>query len=455
MTRPRHLAAVVVAVLLAAAAVGTARADGPADPFEVPNGNAAQLLAFIQNTASKKYDQEGVAKARQAIIKAASKIIAGKCTDNELFNAVNWKAQLLDPKDAEALENELKRAGKGPAAQMAHGATLLKQLHEAKDDLKALRGKIEEARKFLDTPPLPLGCLGLAAAVGEAVDRIDNNKFACQTYESLQHSLGFAPLVKDTQEYRKITFVLNRLKLVGNKMPLEAKTLDGDSVKLTNLRGKVVLVNFWSSARTVAWKRSTTSRSNTRSTTTRGSRSVGINVDATGHVQLAELVKKEDNPVDDLPRRRRSPLHGQPVRRHDRGRGQAGADPGGSQRQGCVDPRRGGQSGPADREGAGRGDRGLGRRRQAGGQERQGEGQEEGRGAGRQEEGGGPGPAPKLRDWSDTVGTFHAKAKFRSAFVDKTGTKMVKLELEDGSVVSKPLEDLSDADQEYVRQRQH
>ena len=136
MTRPRHLAAVVVAVLLAAAAVGTARADGPADPFEVPNGNAAQLLAFIQNTASKKYDQEGVAKARQAIIKAASKIIAGKCTDNELFNAVNWKAQLLDPKDAEAFENELKRAGKGLAAQMVHGATLLKQLHEAKDDLK-------------------------------------------------------------------------------------------------------------------------------------------------------------------------------------------------------------------------------------------------------------------------------------------------------------------------------
>ena len=32
---------------------------------------------------------------------------------------------------------------------------------------------------------------------------------------------------------------------------------------------------------------------------------------------------------------------------------------------------------------------------------------------------------------------------------------MVKLELEDGSVISKPLEDLSDADQEYIRQRTH
>ena len=455
MTRPRHLAAVVVAVLLAAAAVGTARADGPADPFEVPNGNAAQLLAFIQNTASKKYDQEGVAKARQAIIKAASKIIAGKCTDNELFNAVNWKAQLLDPKDAEAFENELKRAGKGPAAQMAHGATLLKQLHEAKDDLKALRGKIEEARKFLDTPPLPLGCLGLAAAVGEAVDRIDDDKFACQTYESLQHSLGFAPLVKDTQEYRKITFVLNRLKLVGNKMPLEAKTLDGDSVKLTNLRGKVVLVNFWSSASDRCMEEIDNIKEQYKKYHDKGFEVVGINVDATGHVQLAELVKKEEIPWticrDADGARSMASQYGVTIAAAGRPVlilvGRNGK---------VVSIRAEGDNlAPLIEKALAAATEDSADNAKPGAKKGKGKDKKKDEALAAKKKAAALARAPKLRDWSDTVGTFHAKAKFRSAFVDKTGTKMVKLELEDGSVVSKPLEDLSDADQEYVRQRQH
>ena len=68
MTRRGHLAsAAVIAGLLAAAVVGTVRADGPAaaaaDPFQVPNGNSAQLAAFIQNTVSKPYNAEGAVKA--------------------------------------------------------------------------------------------------------------------------------------------------------------------------------------------------------------------------------------------------------------------------------------------------------------------------------------------------------------------------------------------------------
>ena len=147
--------------------------------------------------------------------------------------------------------------------------------------------------------------------------------------------------MKDTQEYRKITFVLNRLKLVGNKMPLEAKTLDGDSVKLTNLRGKVVLVNFWSSASDRCMEEIDNIKEQYKKYHDKGFEVRGHQRRCDGARAACRAGQERGYPVDDLPRRRRSPLHGQPVRRHDRGRGQAGADPGGSQRQGCVDPRRG------------------------------------------------------------------------------------------------------------------
>ena len=58
--------------------------------------------------------------------------------------------------------------------------------------------------------------------------------------------------------------------------------------------------------------------------------------------------------------------------------------------------------------------------------------------------------APKLREWTDTSGSFHRTAKFRGLANGK-----VKLELEDGSVIRVSLEKLSDDDQKYIRQRTH
>ena len=58
--------------------------------------------------------------------------------------------------------------------------------------------------------------------------------------------------------------------------------------------------------------------------------------------------------------------------------------------------------------------------------------------------------APKFREWTDASGNFHRSAKFRGL-----AKKIVKLELEDGSVISIPLEKLSDEDQKYIRQRTH
>jgi hypothetical protein len=57
---------------------------------------------------------------------------------------------------------------------------------------------------------------------------------------------------------------------------------------------------------------------------------------------------------------------------------------------------------------------------------------------------------PLPRTWADASGKFHVTAKFRGM-----ANKVVKLELEDGSVISVPLEKLSDEDQERIRQRKY
>jgi hypothetical protein len=58
--------------------------------------------------------------------------------------------------------------------------------------------------------------------------------------------------------------------------------------------------------------------------------------------------------------------------------------------------------------------------------------------------------ARQARVWTDTSGKFRVTAKFRGM-----GNSVVKLELEDGSVISVPLEKLSDDDQECIRQRKY
>jgi uncharacterized cupin superfamily protein len=58
--------------------------------------------------------------------------------------------------------------------------------------------------------------------------------------------------------------------------------------------------------------------------------------------------------------------------------------------------------------------------------------------------------AHPARTWTDTSGKFRVKAKFRGI-----ASEVVKLELEDGRVISVPLEKLSDDDQECIRQRKY
>lgn len=75
---------------------------------------------------------------------------------------------------------------------------------------------------------------GAAASAGEVA-------LARQTYEILLQQFGDSPILR-----QKVQDELDRLAMVGRPAPpVSAQTIDGAPVRLSDLRGKYVLVDFW------------------------------------------------------------------------------------------------------------------------------------------------------------------------------------------------------------------
>ncbi len=463
MTRPGRRAAMaaMAAVLFAAGAVGVARADGPADkgnPIAVPNGNPKELVDFILGLVRQiPAEGEVPANIREAVIKAADKVIAARPGPMELYGAVYFKTKVLSAKEIAAFENDLRRLGDATCPQVAHVGLLVAELKAVKDDPAALRKKIEEVKKFLDTPHPPPYASALAEEAAMLVERIGDDKLTRRTFKSLRNAVSAMAMGQDTPAYKMMTGVLSRLELPGHDMPLEGKTLEGRNFKLTSLKGKVVLVQFWASWCGACMGEVQNIKEQYKKYHDKGFEVVGISVDDMSTKDLAKFVDKEEMPwiicrdkdglrsmaasygVRAIPVLILVGRDGTVLSLRARGPELASLIEKALAGTLVVTPEAGDDkpdaSDAADSKAAKEKEKAKEKeeqKRKAAELAARRKKAEEFRAA----------HAPKFREWSDASGSFHRTAKFRGL-----ANRIVKLDLEDGAVMSVPLEMLSDDDQ--------
>ena len=290
-----------MAAVLFAAAVGTARADGPADkgnPIAVPNGSPKELVDFILGLV-RQIPAEGEGRptfARRSSRRPTRSLRPGPARWSSM-RAVYFKTKVLSAKEAAAFENDLRCLGDATCPPGSPRGSLGRGTQGRQGRPAPLRKKIEEVKKFLDTPHPPPYASALAEEAAHACRCIGDDKLTRRTFKSLRNAVSAMPMGQDTPAYKMMTGVLSRLELPGHDMPLEGKTLDGRNFKLTNLKGKVVLVQFWASWCGACMGEVQNIKEQYKKYHDKGFEVVGISVDDMNANRPGEaFVKKEDMP---------------------------------------------------------------------------------------------------------------------------------------------------------------
>jgi thiol-disulfide isomerase/thioredoxin len=234
-----------------------------ADPFAVPNGTPAELLAYIEKV--QKMRPEGrptrqellqfVLKSRQAMLEAADKILADKPTDEQFTKAAESKLACLEllsrlnapgaAKKLAVFADQLKKAGKTRLARAAQSVVLIAKANQP-GDAAAMKKLLAETRRFLAEGPLTRRDLGLMMTVGQALEYSDHPKLAAEAYKEFAAIAAKSDDPLAARYASRFEAAGRRMALPGHRIKIEGLTMDGKKFDWEKFsKGKVVLVDFW------------------------------------------------------------------------------------------------------------------------------------------------------------------------------------------------------------------
>ena len=233
------------------------------DPFAVPDGTPGEMLDYIeslksQRPASRQPDavKEFRKKLGAALLEAADKVLGKEADDSQAEQAVRYKitglGMLQQSGDADAagiLENlpdELKKKGQPRLARIATGSLLGSRLRAVSSgDVESIKKLTNEVKKHLEGATLGSDEVNLAMTLAQAAEYRGNSELAAEVYTEIGDVMAKSEDQQVVSIAAKMRGAGRRLKLVGNEMKIEGVFLDGKTFRQDDVKGKVVLVDFW------------------------------------------------------------------------------------------------------------------------------------------------------------------------------------------------------------------
>jgi thiol-disulfide isomerase/thioredoxin len=194
------------------------------DPYEIPEmATPAQLVEFIKSVKNiRPTDGEGLRAFRTKAPKAvreASEMIIEDGSDKDAVAFAKEELLMLDIGQLPSLD-----------------------LDRQKEIYSAIKEKITSAKEL--TPAEA----GMASSVASGLDRSRNpesKELAKTAYTELGEVLAGSDSESIAKMGRRMQGVVRRMDLVGNQIELTGVKVDGSEFDIAELKGKVVLVDFW------------------------------------------------------------------------------------------------------------------------------------------------------------------------------------------------------------------
>ncbi len=228
---------------------GEKKEEKKADPFIVPEGTPEELKSYIEKTRKTRLENpQMVVKARRALGRAAEHIIAAQPEEKEMMYAVQLKMQLLHGREQLAgFVEELKEDGHEKYARLVRNYGLRVELAKTeRQDPRNQKKAIRHALRFLEESPPELADRGLALMVGKMAKLTGDNQYASKVYRSAAKAFAASKDEKLVEFAQTLAGTSRRLALPGNEIRIEGRLLDGSTFDWSKYKGKVVLIDFWS-----------------------------------------------------------------------------------------------------------------------------------------------------------------------------------------------------------------
>lgn len=235
-------------------------AKKPVDPFAVPEGNDSKVIALflsrLQRVPIKNRTPEGIIEHLTKLDKVADELLSRELDDELLEQAISMKLQVLSLFIQREVEGAAERQDeflakavedpRAPIANMAKTYQKMRRVEKIGELPKEERGAlIQELAKDIQEGELNSEEVEFAMLAGNALADAGETEDAVAALNLFAKSVEASGTPNSEKLVKVMLGTAKKLALLGNPIEISGTKIDGTEFNITELKGKVVLVDFW------------------------------------------------------------------------------------------------------------------------------------------------------------------------------------------------------------------